>query len=236
MTDSLPVLSPLTQSTDSYGRTDGRTNEEPLDLGDSLTPHNAHENSGDSAEFVTIGTALRAVTAQLENAGERMPVIRTNRPGTVDPRIRKAVYMRDNYACCWCGHHVSVVLDPLEIDHVIPWSAGGTNATDNLRTLCAMDNTQRSNRRTDLESARPLLIVGHCVRCKGRKYVHWYESPTGIPGFTWDEDERATDDYLEVPVWCVECRAPSTTSRAHADEVRQRQANLYAPFPEDGAA
>jgi hypothetical protein len=162
----------------------------------------------------TIGTTLRAVAAHLEGAGERLPVIRGNRPGTVDPRIRKAVYRRDGYTCCWCHNHIATCLDPLEIDHIIPWSAGGTNATDNLRTLCALCNTQRSNNRSDSTIARALLIVGECSRCK-------------------NPDDPAVVQ-LEQAVWCVECRGPSTTTVAHADTVRRRQAELYAPFPEGG--
>lgn len=223
----------VSQAAPTYVPTYGLT-KNLQDSGDSLTLRNAHENNEVDANVIRIDTALRAVVDQLGRAFDRMDVIRNNRPGTVDPRIRKAVYMRDSYTCQWCNTHVARCLDPLEIDHVIPWSAGGSNATDNLRALCAMCNAHRSNRYTDVGAARPLLIVGHCVRCKGRRYVRWNESPTGIPGFVWDEDERATvtDDYLEVPVWCVECREPSTTSRVHADEVRRRQAELYAPFPE----
>jgi hypothetical protein len=56
---------------------------------------------------------------------------------TVTPRIRLRIMKRDRYRCTNCGAMPS--LDPgvvLEIDHVVPFSRGGSDDDDNLATLC----------------------------------------------------------------------------------------------------
>jgi 5-methylcytosine-specific restriction enzyme A len=48
--------------------------------------------------------------------------------------IRVGVLSRDGYKCVFCGRNSKEVT--LEIDHVIPFSGGGSNESDNLQTLC----------------------------------------------------------------------------------------------------
>ena len=48
------------QSSDSYGRTNGRTNEEAQDPGDSLAPRNAHENDPESIDTSPAGAPRQA--------------------------------------------------------------------------------------------------------------------------------------------------------------------------------
>lgn len=62
--------------------------------------------------------------------------------------IRQNVLMRDNYTCQICG---ATVKDgaKLEIDHIIPYSKGGTNDENNLQVLCQQCNREKHNR-TDL--------------------------------------------------------------------------------------
>ena len=58
---------------------------------------------------------------------------------------RQNVLMRDNYTCQICG---ATVKDgaKLEIDHIIPYSKGGTNNEDNLQVLCQECNREKHNR------------------------------------------------------------------------------------------
>lgn len=56
--------------------------------------------------------------------------------------IRLSVFQRDNYACRYCG--ASGV--PLDCDHVIPLSRGGTNDKTNLVAACKPCNCSKGDK------------------------------------------------------------------------------------------
>lgn len=180
-----------------------------------------------------ISNNLRHVLENLARSNERLPVIHRAEDRRLDRRIREAVLQRDGYACQWCKAHIRVTTN-FEIDHIIPWSAGGTNATDNLRTLCAYCNQERSNFRTDSEIATARLIIQNCPRCYDRHYVSAKDSETGEAHFVYEFPEVTviSSDDKAVPVWCRTCRTHSATNIAHANHVRQKQAHLYGQ-PDD---
>ena len=57
--------------------------------------------------------------------------------------IRHEVFQRDNYRCLECG--ATPDISPLEIDHIIPVSRGGTDEMSNLQTLCYTCNREKSD-------------------------------------------------------------------------------------------
>jgi hypothetical protein len=58
---------------------------------------------------------------------------------------RLAIYLRDGLACVYCGDGVEDHII-LTLDHLIPHSRHGTNATWNLVTCCEHCNKSRGNR------------------------------------------------------------------------------------------
>lgn len=48
---------------------------------------------------------------------------------------------RDGWVCLHCGSP-----DDLTLDHVIPWSVGGSDETNNLQTLCRSCNARKGAR------------------------------------------------------------------------------------------
>ena len=56
-------------------------------------------------------------------------------------RMRFKIFARDKFTCQYCGKHAHE--EPLEIDHVIPLSHGGTNELDNLITSCRRCNRKK---------------------------------------------------------------------------------------------
>jgi DNA-binding transcriptional regulator YdaS (Cro superfamily) len=90
---------------------------------------------------------------------DRAQVIRRGERKVLPAELRYAIAWRDHRRCVWCGTRW-----PLEIDHIVPWSAGGSDHSTNLRTLCQLCNQTRSNFLADEGTqARPLTLA--CTQC-----------------------------------------------------------------------
>jgi 5-methylcytosine-specific restriction endonuclease McrA len=59
----------------------------------------------------------------------------------ISPALRRAVYARDGHACVECGSK-----DRLSLDHIHPFSRGGEDTMENLRTLCLSCNSRKGDR------------------------------------------------------------------------------------------
>lgn len=57
-------------------------------------------------------------------------------------RIMKEVFRRDNYTCQYCGAKGG----KLEVDHIIPFSRGGSDDLSNLTTSCRRCNRQKRDK------------------------------------------------------------------------------------------
>ena len=106
--------------------------------------------------------------------GERAERVRYGEREPISPLVRQLVYRRDEYRCQHCGAH-PYARDPhrrsgaLHLDHIVPWSAGGSDRSDNLRTLCGPCNMRRSNV-IDGDEKPALPVVGICGPCLTRTY------------------------------------------------------------------
>ena len=56
----------------------------------------------------------------------------------IDNRIAWEVFRRDGFLCRYCGRQ-----EPLTVDHVIVWEAGGATVADNLISSCGKCNRTR---------------------------------------------------------------------------------------------
>ena len=65
-------------------------------------------------------------------------------------RTRRAVLERDGHHCLACG----ATGVRLEVDHVVPLAAGGSNHHSNLRTLCIACHRSRTSRQSPRKSRR----------------------------------------------------------------------------------
>lgn len=52
--------------------------------------------------------------------------------------VRQAVYLRDGFRCLHCGSP-----EGLSLDHIYPWSLGGSDDETNLQTLCRPCNSRK---------------------------------------------------------------------------------------------
>lgn len=81
------------------------------------------------------------------------------------PLTRRSVLARDGYMCVWCRvSHARNRGVLFEVDHIVPWIAGGSDHPVNLRTLCQECNQERSNRVSEFDG-RALPIVWRCYLC-----------------------------------------------------------------------
>lgn len=55
--------------------------------------------------------------------------------------IRAMIYRRDGSRCLHCGS-----MQDLTLDHIIPWSQGGSDSPTNLQTLCRSCNAKKGAR------------------------------------------------------------------------------------------
>lgn len=152
------------------------------------------------SEPVNLDSLILPVLESVLESRTRMPVTRRGPRSPISEWVRINVFLRDEFTCQWCGRSDKV----LHLDHIVPWSAGGTDASDNLRALCEPCNLDRSNYATDSEHARKLVITNGCATC--------------CPDFFGDERDIGT-----VAVWCAWCRTSRLTDPNTRDSYRSEQ-------------
>ena len=87
----------------------------------------------------------------------------SNRRGVSDWHIvRSIVLERDGHACVYCGAD-----KPLEGDHIVPLSRGGSNALTNLATACRPCNLSKGS--STLEEWRARRAAAASVLFAGTK-------------------------------------------------------------------
>lgn len=59
--------------------------------------------------------------------------------------LRAKIFKRDAFTCTYCG----ATDQPLECDHIVPVSKGGTNDDDNLTTACKPCNRSKNDKLVD---------------------------------------------------------------------------------------
>lgn len=59
----------------------------------------------------------------------------------ISGNVRRSVYERDEYRCVTCGG-----FEHLSLDHIVPWSRGGSDDIGNLQTMCRACNSSKRDR------------------------------------------------------------------------------------------
>jgi hypothetical protein len=87
-------------------------------------------------KFVPIVTTKNKTKSKITNAR------------TISLSVRLKVLNRDKFRCVFCGKSPATALGTkLHIDHIIPFSNGGSNKLENLQTLCEECNLGKSDRK-----------------------------------------------------------------------------------------
>lgn len=216
-------------SWDSNARTHAQT-DTPTTSVDHLTSVDARRGE---AGFTTLG---QAISDGILPTGARHEVIRTGQRDEIPMHVRSAVWHRDRGRCELCGW---LRFDgPWHLDHITPWSAGGSDTTDNLRVLCERHNMDRGNQVDPTERPR-MAATWWCLNCLSTPWplaTHPLTDET-LPlcpkhrgsrwcpirrALAWIAENDAEDWWTRDPIdpdtalttaFCAHCFAPGLTDR-----------------------
>lgn len=156
-------------------RTYVRTNEDPPTFRSNLDlSYRARSQAMDSAcdaDMPTLADAMDELPDYLRGASQRMGQGRKGPRAEIPLDVRRAIYRRDGWSCGYCYANVDCG-DFLVLDHIVPWSAGGSDYSENLRTLCWWCNERRMDLAWDSDIARRIPVTLACSTCC------WGEYPT----------------------------------------------------------
>lgn len=127
-----------------------------------------------------LGDELASLVPVLSANPQRHQITRSRAEHNRAPiphKDRVFVYQRDNFRCVQCSASY-----PLTLDHIVPWSAGGSDDVDNLRTLCWPCNHHRSNFQRVDDAWKPLPRTYWCIDCCGGFPLN---HPSLGPAFCW---------------------------------------------------
>ena len=140
----------------------------------------------------------------------RHPIVRTGKRNEIPRHTRSAVWLRDGGRCELCGWARVHQEQAWHLDHIKPWSAGGSDDTTNLRVLCERHNIERSNFVHPFERPRR-AATWWCVNCFSIDH-RWEWNDEGAP--TWCQNHNETYDPLDERMW--RCRVVEGMRATHA--------------------
>lgn len=110
-------------------------------------------------------------------------------------RTRFDVFKRDGFKCAYCGTTPPKVV--LEVDHVVPLAAGGTDDIDNLVTACWDCNHGKGARQLGV-APRPGVTPGAVEEMQERaeQLAAYREMVAAL------EDEKAKTVDMVMEAWC----------------------------------
>lgn len=111
---------------------------------------------------VHISEAMQGLLDRLERGPQRWPIARVGEREPIPWLLRLSIMRRDDYRCKTCGWRDEA---GIELDHCLPWSAGGSDDSDNLRVLCSPCNQRRSNFDDGAHLTRRLPTTWWCASC-----------------------------------------------------------------------
>jgi hypothetical protein len=163
-------LKGLEQSThdthDTHNAHGGRDAHDTHEAHRSREVHDAHDlcEAHDAHDLCEAHDAHDLCNA-LGGHGVREVAERRRRSRHVPAAVARAVYSRDDGSCTFCsgdGRRCGARRF-LELDHVIPWAAGGASTVENLRLRCRAHNQHSARRYFGANFMRSKLIRVACV-------------------------------------------------------------------------
>jgi 5-methylcytosine-specific restriction endonuclease McrA len=98
------------------------------------------------------------------------PKKRTQGMNWIRKNKRLAIYLRDGMACAYCGSTIEDGIT-LTLDHITPYSKGGTNSESNLITCCGKCNSVRQDRNIEDWAKNVAGYIGNVSKSKILAYI-----------------------------------------------------------------
>ena len=76
----------------------------------------------------------------------------------IPKEVRQSVAKTARYRCGYCQTQAAVIGMPLEIEHIMPVSLGGTDNLDNLWLSCTLCNRYKGNQVTGFDELTNAMV------------------------------------------------------------------------------
>lgn len=149
-----------------------------------------------------ISEVMSELLDRMDAPDVRHPVIRRGKRDPIPWVVRLSVARRDGFHCRGCGHHMPDMRG-MEIDHILPWSAGGGDHSANLRTLCSPCNQRRSNYDDGAHESITPPTTWWCQTC-------WLAPEVEL---------EQPDDFLDTYAHCQRTRRPVWADGTYLERV-----------------
>lgn len=188
------------------------------------------------SEPTRLADAIEGFLAEKATQPERHPLIRSGERDPIPNLVRLSIYLRDDHRCRRCN----LPNANLELDHIKPWSAGGSDASTNLRTLCQPCNQSRSNYRDPTESRAAIATTWWCFHCWRHPEVEvddpdggdWSRSMLPFRVVWKDGTNPSAVPFVVEPsmrVYCATCQTHSVSDIAFTEPQQARLVALCTP-------
>ena len=115
----------------------------------------------------------------------------------IPKEVRQAVAKTARYRCGYCQTQAAVIGMPLEIEHIMPVSLGGTVNPDNLWLSCTLCNRYKGNQVTGFdELTNAMVSLFNPRQQKWNDHFAWEQQGLMIVGLT--STGRATIFRLQM--------------------------------------
>ena len=99
--------------------------------------------------------------------------------------LRRLVFERDRYRCVYCLTTQENSGQPLQVDHIVPMSKGGSSTLDNLCSCCDSCNKHKYARQKAPDPLTgELTALFHPRQQEWQEHFAWDEGRTVIVGLT----------------------------------------------------
>jgi hypothetical protein len=117
----------------------------------------------ESAREMGLPQSGRPAAFPIKTEPEEPGVLAPSRVRHIPRVVKEEVFDRDGHICQLCG----TTEGPMHLDHIHPWSKGGSNTVDNLQVLCAPCNASKGaaavEGRAHVPAVGSLVALAHTV-------------------------------------------------------------------------